>query len=316
MADTKIIVGSCSKTGKRFVIEARKELMDYKAINFIELPKSEGSKLRSDIAVTKIVSGKNLIPCRYCGSRKVSGCNCSQIRRQCRSTDAYDFQCMYCGSMTIEQPKSANPKIYVSPAHYDDIGEVLGSMNLTYKPYPNSLDCDVLFINCGSHIDVSASDLTNFVRNGGCLYASDLASEYISKSFPGLITYTNTGKTGKVMADVVDEELMQIIGNKIEINFDLPVWSVVSSTKGKVLLKGAAGTSYSGIPIMISQTYGNGTVFYTSFHNHSQASEKEKMLLQLLLLKQFSSNSDMTLEQMGALMGLNISAIKRKFGKE
>ena len=30
------------------------------------------------------------------------------------------------------------------------------------------------------------------------------------------------------------------------------------------------------MPIMIMKKYGKGIVFYTSFHNHAQSSEKEK----------------------------------------
>ena len=66
---------------------------------------------------------------------------------------------------------------------------------------------------------------------------------------------------------------------------------------------------------MISFKYGKGVVFYTSFHNHTQASEKEKMLLQLLLLKQIGMSSNKSIEQIGSLMGLNIASMNERFKK-
>ena len=32
---------------------------------------------------------------------------------------------------------------------FDDIGEVLNTMGVTYEPFSGSYDCDLLFVNCG-----------------------------------------------------------------------------------------------------------------------------------------------------------------------
>ena len=82
-----------------------------------------------------------------------------------------------------------------------------------------------------------------------------------------------------------------------------------------MLLEGAPNSDYYGYPFMVSFDYGKGKVFYTSFHNHTQANEKEKMLLQLLLLKQIGSRSSKSIEEIGSLIGLNISGMKEKFKK-
>ena len=134
-----------------------------------------------------------------------------------------------------------------------------------------------------------------------------------------MISFSNTGRKCKICADVIDQELQQITDRQIEIEFDLRNWSVLGSvlekTQGKVLLRASHNSAYSSRPIMISFKYGKGVVFYTSFHNHAQASEKEKMLLQLLLLKQIGTSSNQTIEQIGSFVGLNIASMKDRFKK-
>ena len=174
-------------------------------------------------------------------------------------------------------------------------------------------DCDILFLNCGTSDYIDTEKLKRFVENGGCLYASDLTSSHVSTAFPGMIEYNNNGSVCKIKTDVVDPELRQITGDSIDVTFDLGSWSVLDSVKGDVLLRGAKNTKYSGKPIMVSFKYGQGKVFYTSFHNHKQASEKERMLLQLLLMKQVGAKYNMSIEAVGNMIGLNISFIKYNF---
>jgi hypothetical protein len=64
---------------------------------------------------------------------------------------------------------------------------------------------------------------------------------------------------------------------------------------------------------MVKVKYGNGLIFYTSFHNHAQASENEKALLQLLLLRQFGANSNSSIEIVSSDFGVDINVIKSKF---
>ncbi len=313
MADEKILLAQCSQTGKKFCIECRKKGADYQAVNFIDLSDSDFGRLNSEISCERLTSADNLIPCRYCQSRRVSGCSCNRKKKQCSKNEKYDFQCLYCDRLSIVPPKAAKQRILVTSKRYDDIGEVLKSMKFSYQPFIGSYDCDILFINCGTSDAIDPQKLAAFVRKGGCLYASDLASRHIEAAFPGMIKYSNSGMVCKLYADVLDEELRAITGRQIEIEFDLGSWSVLSSTKGKVLLRASQGNTYQGLPIMISFPYGNGVVFYTSFHNHAQASEKEKMLLQLLLLKQIGTSSNQTIEQVGSLVGLNIASMKDRF---
>lgn len=313
MADESIILAHCSKTGKKFCIEVKKKGSGYQAVNFVDLSDGNYNSLVSELSCESLTSADNLLPCRYCQSRKVSGCSCNRKRKRCGKGDKYDFQCLYCDSLQMDQPESMWQKIYVTSKHYDDIGEVLRSINLDFEPFVGKYDCDILFINCGTSDHIDSRELASFVNRGGCLYASDLASSHIQAAFPGKISFSNTGSSCKIFADVIDQELLQITDRQIEIQFDLGSWSVLNQTKGKVLLRASQGNAYSGKPIMISFQYGRGVVFYTSFHNHAQVSEKEKMLLQLLLLKQMGANSNKSIKQMGDLVGLNIASMKDRF---
>ena len=98
------------------------------------------------------------------------------------------------------------------------------------------------------------------------------------------------------------EEIQQVLGRSINVFFDLSAWHRIKRTSGRVLLQ------TNNYPIMISKQVGRGTIFYTSFHNHSQANDKEKKLLQLLLLKQIGTKVDMSIKDVASLIGLNIKS--------
>ena len=115
--------------------------------------------------------------------------------------------------------------------------------------------------------------------------------------------------------DVIDQELQEIAGTKLSITFDLGHWVLLNSSKGEVLLRASSNNrpKYANRPIMVKVKYGKGLIFYTSFHNYAQASEKEKALLQLLLLKQFGSNSNTSISDASSDLGVDIDEIKSKF---
>ena len=67
-------------------------------------------------------------------------------------------------------------------------------------------------------------------------------------------------------------------------------------------------------PIMVKFNYGKGTVFYTSFHNYAQANEKEKALLQLLVLKQLAAKNNTSMRQAGKDIGFDVDELKKRIG--
>lgn len=216
-----------------------------------------------------------------------------------------------------KEKKTEMPKICVTSPGFDNIGMILSSMKIKYEPFNSKqFDCEVLFLNCGTSDYVDTKKLESFVNKGGCLYASDLVEGIIEQAFPKLFNFA--GRIGDVMnmpIDVVDGELREIAGDKLNIAFDLPTWVVINSAKGDVLLRSSStnASKYASKPVMVKVKYGKGIIFYTSFHNYVQASEKEKALLQLLLLKQFGSSSNSNIKDASSNLNVDLDEIKSKF---
>ena len=227
--------------------------------------------------------------------------------------------CPYCkireNIEALSKPKSHNKgslRINVSSPNFDDIGSILKSLRISYNPFnEKQFDCDLLFLNCGTPDSVDPDRLRKFVENGGCVYASDLTDTIINSAFPGLFGFSgHTGLVCRIFADVIDLELREIIGSRIQIEFDKDVWALLTSSKGVTLLSAASEGRYPKLPIMVKVGYGKGTIYYTCFHNHSQASDKEKALLQLLVLKQIGSSAGKSLLEVGSDYGVDMEKIK------
>jgi hypothetical protein len=203
-------------------------------------------------------------------------------------------------------------KIYVTSPGYDNIGEVLSSMGVMFEPFRGEFDCDLLFVNCGTRDLLDPASLQRFVRAGGCLYASDLTSSLIAGAFAGMFRFGGSGRAGMVAANILDDELCQVVGDSIDVHFDMGSWSVLEGCQGETLVEAAAGTVYAGRPLMVEVEYEDGAVFYTSFHNRAQVSEQEKVLLQLLVLKQISTSSNTSVAQASQSLGISLTALKRR----
>ena len=314
-AERKIILAHCDMTRKYFALEAEKVGGKYEMVNFIDLEQSVYSKMHSEINGNEIQTSKKILPCTGCGTRKIASCNCAPKRKQCRHEDPYDYQCIYCQNLTIDISTSGTGKIVVTSCGCDDMAQVLGYMGLNYSLFDGNYDCDIMFLNCCS-TDMNRLDpkrLREFVEKGGLLYASDHMDWVIHKAFPGFIKSSHIGNRGTEKVEVVDSELRAVIGKTVDVVFDLGAWAMISDTSGKILLR---MQNQAKTPIMVMKEYGKGNVFFTSFHNHRQTSEKEKMLLQLLLLKQLSVNANVSMNEMSDLIGLNISRMRDKFSKQ
>ena len=202
-------------------------------------------------------------------------------------------------------------KIYVTSPRWDNIGEVLSSMGVMFEPFRGAYDCDLLFVNCGTKDRLDSASLQRFVDAGGCVYASDLTSSLIAEAFPGMFRFRGSGRPGLIAANVVDHELRDVVGGSITMRFDMTKWSVLEGCQGETLVEAAQGTAYAGRPLMVEVEFGDGAVLYTSFHNRAQVSEQEKVLLQLLVLKQISAWSKTTIVQASRSLGISLTALKR-----
>lgn len=234
------------------------------------------------------------------------------MRWQRKAFDSFGLTQLPAGPYLDQLARHSIGTIRVTTPGFDNIGEVLTIMGVAYEPYFGQYDCDLLFMNCGTSDRLDVDGVRHFVEDGGCLYASDLTSDFVTQAFPGVFQFGGGhGSRGTVAANVVDAELRSVIGSMVSVHFDMGAWSILHRCRGDVLVEAAAGTQYAGLPIMVGAEFGRGAVFYTSFHNRAQASEQEQALLQLLVLKQIGTRSNLTLKQTGYAVGVNLTALRR-----
>lgn len=230
--------------------------------------------------------------------------------------DASDRTTGQSGAITIKrfQPQPYEParsidlekmKIGVSATGCDDAGSVISNMGFHVTKLKHNqfrqkdvlLQHDLVFINCLADVTQVAGDglrlnpqknaeaLKHFVSSGGVLYVSDYALANISVPFPGFIEFgeKGDGDSGKVIAEVVDRGLADLVGDSVPIEFDTIYAPVkgVSKDCNVYLKKGNE-------PLLVSFAYGEGHVVYTSFHNGAQKSDKEKELLKYIILQTMS----------------------------
>jgi hypothetical protein len=133
-------------------------------------------------------------------------------------------------------------------------------------------------------------NLRRFVRDGGTLYVSDLHFDVLVIAFKEFIDEGAVGRGAvqTVDAQVVDEGLRKQLGDEISLRFDMRAWRPAAFKRWKVTtyLEGdyelVDGRVVNG-PLMVSFSYGKGTVIFTSFHNEAQNSDLEKLLLRYLV---------------------------------
>ena len=305
----KLIKAYCPKSDSYFLYEV--DTVNGKDVitNFLPVTKAQYDKLSSNASTTTIHT--NLQANRQNGKR-VAHESERYSPQTCRKGKPYDFQCAYCKQLQVESFSSGKSLeecvIEVSSPHYDDIGEVLSEMGLSYRGIDPQLSCDLLFLNCGTEDYVDPSVLRSFVENGGILYASDFAISYINDAFPWLLSWTGDTSACHAQAYIEDREIASLIGSRINIFFDLDVWKMVTKHKGEVLMSADIPGKGKQIPIMVKFDIGKGHIFYTSFHNHEVAGKQEKNLLKLFLCKQLGASTKKSVSDVAALLGLNIHA--------
>jgi hypothetical protein len=194
-------------------------------------------------------------------------------------------------------------KIKVTSAHYDNIGAVLDKLNISYKSFDGTCkDCDILFINCDTCYEIhDIQEFRQFIFNGGIAYISDLSASFLTQNFPGIALFDYSNSACTINAKVLDADLISKLGNHIKIIFDMGSWARVTKLySGEAILVEAK----SHYPIMFSCSVGAGKIFYTSFHNHSQLTDHEEKLLQLLIVKQLSQRINLPFNTVFKDLGL------------
>ena len=249
----------------------------------------------------------------------------------------YDGRRTGCGVINISNsgsPMAADmySRFAVTLPWWDDIGAILISMGYSYfdlkDEYTRLSDPDFLkifdtiFINCAGdiYVDTSiANAVSQYISDGGGLYASDWAFPYIQDIFPDYINYVQPDpRIGigdqNVTAAVTDSSLANYLGSStMNIYYNLWSWVVIDSVglNTNVLLMGdieassspslspalsrpldrtpslrapAKQVTYSNSVLAASFQYGSGIVIYTTFHNEAQATDLQKKFLEYTVL--------------------------------
>lgn len=228
--------------------------------------------------------------------------------------------CPYCEKhedlALISKPVACGKEIGImvgSKSNYDDLGKVLTSMKIKWKPLRNLKNCDILFLNClGSAPD--AGDLEKFVRFGGCVFASCTQSGILETAFPESIQFKPIGfETGTETVTIEDPELATIVGNTIDIHFHTAGSGNPCGGNFVTIMRGTGKVFAKGTNICVRASHGKGVIFFTMFHNSDNINEYEQALLQLLVLKQLGISRNRNLAEIGSDLGVNLDEIKSKF---
>lgn len=205
------------------------------------------------------------------------------------------------------------PDIAVISGDYDHIQDIIRTLDLDYDLFPGEtmestyveflrdyelmLTYDVIFFNCGINEDWKVyqseiqENITNFVLQGGSIYASDWAHMFVEATFPEQIDFhgddhnfeaARVGSEGFVDATVIDENMQTVLGSdRANINFDLASWVIASGihSEAETLISASVNmydwssnldSTIPNAPLAVRFQAGEGTVIFTSFHNEHQ----------------------------------------------
>lgn len=200
---------------------------------------------------------------------------------------------------------NADFKLIVVPGSYDDLGKILSQLGYEYKEVdcPDDVcegnllgNCKALFVACGADLDVSDENIEiirEYVRKGGAIYASDMASEFIETIFPDKVIFDSSSYDNGIKVNVKDPGLAEVIGSTINLHHDTEIHGVEKISEGvQVLIEGPREKfSRKRYPYLVLFHYGEGLVIYTVFHNSEQVSKTEKKLLNYLIFRPLMSGA-------------------------
>ena len=189
-------------------------------------------------------------------------------------------------------------KIGVTHSGFDDVGQILeffgGGADFYVIGTRELQSADILgqfyavFINCGSHDDVDADVLRDYVYNGGVVYASDLAGEPLTAAFPAIFDYEQISSLMTISrANVAHSSLASHMGTStLDVVFNMGGWYAITalSEDATVYIEGDI-PGHGPSPLAMSFDYGEGTVFYTSFHNNAQATTDMVNFIEYLVFR-------------------------------
>ena len=174
-------------------------------------------------------------------------------------------------------------RVAVVPGSFDNVGAVLTRMGVGFDPLTaadferRAMGYDIIFINCAAA--PSPQTLRNFVAAGGTLYASDLSASALGAAFPQHVAFART-RPHDFSAMIVNPGLASHMGaSRMDVAGLWEALPIRFPADATVYLTHPA----MGFPAAFSFPYGEGRVFFTSFHNSAQANQSVARFLEYLV---------------------------------
>ncbi len=164
------------------------------------------------------------------------------------------------------------------------------------------LEQDVLYGENTAQADQIATNIRDYVNNGGQIYSSDWAYDYVESIWPDAIDFVGNddevdsaqlGEYGFVKAAVSDSAMAEWLGsNYVDIEYDLPVWAPIEDTSSAVSVhlsgdveyrEGTSSYTLSSVPLLVSFTSGEGRVVYSTFRVAKNATTDMMLVLQYMM---------------------------------
>jgi hypothetical protein len=201
-------------------------------------------------------------------------------------------------------------KIAYIPGAYDKIEQVVTRLGFTPTQIQTSQLAtadlsryNVILFNCGCDTSQTTDPTTlnrvrTWVQNGGIMYASDWADDWVTALFPNKLNflqpYQKVGQSSVQTATIADDALKLALGKTAaQIDFNLSSWVVVDTLAAGAdpLISGPANVvlpagqqTLQGKPYAAQFAVTGGRVTYTSLHNEAQTTADMDRLLEQMLL--------------------------------
>ncbi len=208
---------------------------------------------------------------------------------------------------------------------FDDIAGLLDGMEIEYSLYTSSNkgdllgdqdtlnDYEVVFAECSASLTASgfeSSDLEfnmrRFVQEGGSLYASDRANDFIQEAMPEAMLFASDvdpdassnswvgSPGGDYPTRAVSDDMIDIFGDEpsdFDFTGGFAVVSSINDPGGQVLFETQYPEFYDGqgewSPSMIAydDPLGSGFMIFTEFHNSNQATDDVEEILEYIIFQ-------------------------------
>ena len=173
--------------------------------------------------------------------------------------------------------------IAVVPGYFDDIGDLLDDLGLTYTVERPDVflsaaalsGYDLVFAPCDGTAKANLPAVRAFVQAGGGVYVSDYSLLAFAELYPDAVEVDRGSYAGPTTGVVVDSALAAVIGtSSVSVAMDtgvtLDFLDADTSVDADLLLTVARPTDQ---PAIVRVRDGDGSVVFTSFHTSTASSE-------------------------------------------